>query len=296
MRNRAGIWIRASWTRTGLLTLAVGVLVAGCGQHHTERVAVAAYLQKVNKIELALARPLATVTKTGNAFAQEQRAGGSLTNLVYVSNEQALLKAWSQIEALRGRLAAIITPPPAGRLRSLLLQITDGQARLTRELAQLVAFLPGYSEALRPLGPATRRLQLALSQQTAIGSANVAAAYASKAAALHRFQTSLDGVLARLRQLRPPPVSSPDYEGEIAAVRGMSTAAGRLAGALEGGPHGNISQLLAQFDRAATSNQTVAAQKARIAAVRAYDGQSTRLFKLTQAAERERLRLANNLS
>jgi hypothetical protein len=65
--------------------------------------------------------------------------------------------------------------------------------------------------------------------------------------------------------------------------------------ALAGGPHGNVQQLLIQFDRAATSNQTLAAQKARIAAVRAYDRASARLNKLTRAAELERLHLANNL-
>jgi hypothetical protein len=69
-----------------------------------------------------------------------------------------------------------------------------------------------------------------------------------------------------------------------------------LAGALTGGPHGNIRQLLVDFDKAAASTQTIAAQKAHIAAVKAYDGQTSRLATLLRAAEEERLRLANNLS
>jgi hypothetical protein len=278
------------------MALILGGLLAGCGQHQSQRAAVALYLKQVNRIEKQLVTPLSKVTTTGTQFSQEQRSGGSLTSLLPISQQEALLGAWSQIEALRARLAALKTPPPAGHLRSLLLQVIDGQAGLTHELAQLVVFLPRYDEDLRPLGPATRRLEVALSQQTAFGSAAVTAVYAGKAAALRQFQSSLNRVLAKLRELVPPAVSKPDYTGQVAALRGMSTTAGQLAAALQGGPTSGVQQLLAKFDRAATSNQTISAQKARIAAVRAYDGESTRLAKLSQAAELERLRLANNLS
>lgn len=274
----------------------LGGLLAGCGQQQSERADVAAYLKKVNRIEKQLTAPLSKVTSTGSQFAQEQHSGGSLTNLLPVAQEQSLLKAGSEIEHIRGRLAALTTPPSAGHLRQLLLQVVDGQAKLTRELAQLVVFLPRYNAALRPLGSATRRLEVALAQQSAYGASAVAAVYAGKAAALRQFQASLNGVLRKLADLRPPAVSKPDYQGQVHALKGMSSTAGQLARALEGGPQGNVQQLLAQFDRAATSNQTISAQKARIAAVRAYDGQSTRLAKLSQEAELERLRLANTLS
>ncbi len=283
------------WTRRGLIALILGVLLAGCGQHQSPRAAVAAYLKKVNKIEARMAKPLSRVTTTGTQFSQEQRSGGSLTGLLPVFQRQALLGAWSQIEVLRARLAGLKTPAPAVHLRSLLLEVIDGEAKLTRELAQLVVFLPRYNNDLRPLGPATRRLEAALSRQTAVGSAAVTAVYASKSAALRQFQSALNAVLAKLRRLQPPPVSKPDYAGQVRALKGMSATAGQLAVALQGGPAGSVQPLLAKFDRAATSNQTIAAQKARIAAVRAYDGESTRLAKLAQAAELERLRLANGL-
>ena len=284
------------WTRRGLLALVLGVFLTGCGQHQSPRAAVAAYLKKVNKIETALATPLTSVTKAGAQFAQELHSGGSLTSLVFASNEQALRKAWSQIELQRGRLAALHTPSPAAHLQSLLLQIADGQASLTREVAQLVSFLPRYNQALKPLGRATRRLEVALSQQTALGPSGVAAVYASKAAALRQFQASVDSVLVRIERLRPPAVSKPDYNGQVSALRGMSSASGRLATSLQGGPTGNVQQLLTQFDRAATSNQSLAVQKSRIAAIKAYDAESARLAALSLDAERERLRLANNLA
>lgn len=281
--------------RTAIAVLALGLLLAGCGQHSTERQAVATYLTQVNKVESALARPLATVSSTGAKFAEEQRSGGTLTNLLTGSHEQALLAAWSQITALRGRLAAVKAPAPAARLRGLLLQIVDGEAALTREVARLVAFLPSFSAALQPLAPATRRLEVVLSQQGAAGS-SATAVYAAKAAALQRFKHAVDAVVTKLHGLRPPAVSRPQYENELASLRGMSVSAGRLAAALAASPQGNIQQPLAAFDHAAALNQTISAQKAQIAAVRAYDGQSTRLQQLSQAAEEERLRLANTAS
>lgn len=284
------------WIRRGLSALVLGGLLAGCGQQQGQRAAVAGYLRQVNRIETQLAAPLSKVTATGGQFAQQQHSGGSLTSLLPASEEQALLRSWSQIELLRAHLAGLKTPASALHLRSLLLQVVDGQATLTHELAQLVVFLPGYGQALRPLAPATRRLEVALSQQTAFGTAAVAAVYANKAAALRRFQSSLGGVLTKLRKLHPPAVSRPEYTGQLSALEGMSRAAGQLAAALQGGAPGNVQPLLAKFDRAATSNQTTAAQRARIAAVRTYDGESTRLARLSQEAERERLRLANSLS
>ena len=73
----------------------------------------------------------------------------------------------SQIESLRARLAEITAPPAAEQLRALLLQLIDGEASMTRELAQLVAFLPQYNAALASLGPAIRRLELALARRSA---------------------------------------------------------------------------------------------------------------------------------
>lgn len=280
--------------RTWIAAVALGLLVAACGQQSTPRQAVAAYLKHVNRIESELTHPLSTVTSAGGQFAQEQGSGGSLTNLVTGSHEQALLGALSRIEALRARLAAIQTPAAAVRLRRLLLQIIDAQAAMTREVAQLVNFLPRFKAALNPLAPATRRLEAALSHQSAAGS--TAAASSANAVALRRFKHAVDGVVAEVRGLHPPAVSRPQYETQLAALREMSTSSGRLAAAIVDGPQGDVQPLLTAFDHAATLNQTISAQKAEIAAIRAYDDQSTKLTQLSQAAEEERLRLANTLS
>lgn len=278
-------------SRTTLAAIACALLLGACGQRQSESAVLAAYLKQVNKVESAMATPLQTVSKAGADFSQVERQGGSLTGLVYGSEEQQLVGAWSHLRTLRGRLAALKAPPRAAHLRSLLLQIADGQAQMTREVAQLIAFLPRYNAALQPLGPATRRLESALLAPAATTAAP-GPGYASKAAALRRYQAEVDGALRRLRGLIPPAVSRPDYRGEMAALIGMSAGAGRLATALASGQTASVPVLLRQFDQAATSNQAVAAQKAEIAAVRAYDAAGTRLANLVRAADRERYRLA----
>jgi hypothetical protein len=282
--------------RPTLAAAALGLLLAGCGHHTSQRAAVASYLKQVNRVERTLAPPLGTVTSVGTQFAQEQRAGGTLTGLLTAGHEARLLAALSHIRASRARLAALAVPRQATRLRTLLLQVIDGQVRLTRELAQLIVFLPRFSTALRPLAPATRRLEVTLSRQTALGSAGVLAVYAEKAAALRRFRAAVQGILKQLTQLRPPAFQRPAYEAQLVSLRGMSRSAGQLADALQAGPKGNVQPILSRFDHAAAYTQSVAVQKAQIAAIRGYDRQALTVAKLSQAAEEERLRLANNLA
>jgi hypothetical protein len=284
------------WIRRGLVVLFLAALLGGCGQHHSQRAAVASYLTRINRIEKALTTPLSRVTQAVSRFAQSQHSGGSLTNLVYASEEQQLLKAESRIRLAGHRLSSIRPPRAALSLHGLLLQINAGQAQLTHELAQLVSFIPRFTAVLRPLRPATTRLQAVLGQQSAPGAAAVAAVYASKAAALRRFQRAVEAILRQLRQLDPPAVQRAEYATQVASLRGMSTTAGQLAASLQGGSPGNLQALLLRFQRSATLNQTLAAQEARIEAVRAYDGQIVRLARLSQAAQQERLRLANNLA
>lgn len=275
---------------------AVVALVAGCGGQSRQRPAAAHYIKQAARIEAGLASPLAAVTQAGTDFAQAQgRHASVLTRLSAGSAEDTLLRAWRQIESLRRRLAVIPAPAAARHLRSLLLELIDLQARTTREVAMLVAFVPRFARTLQPLGSATRRLELALSQRSAYGASAVAAAYSAKAAALRSFRASVDRVAKRLHRLRPPAVSKPGYRAQLAALAGMSTSAGKLASAVANGPQGNVGRLLTDFDRAALSTQSRAVQKAQIAAVRAYDAQSETMAAVSAAVNRERLRLADTL-
>jgi hypothetical protein len=291
--------------RTAVAVTLLALLAGGCGQQQSsQRPAVAGYVKRVNTIEAALTAPLASVTSAGNAFSQEQRFAADVSSQgqrsagilsLGPSPEQTLQKALIEILAVRTRLTATETPPVAERLRALLLELIDGQAAMTRQIAELVAFLPRYTAALRPLGPATKRLETVLSQRTAYGSAAVSAVFASKAAALRQFQAATNAMLAQLRRLRPPAVSQPGYRAQVSALQGMGTSAGRLAAALASGTTSNVGPVLAGFDRAAASTNSVAVQKAEIAAARAYDSRVEALDVLSQKVALERLRLSNDL-
>jgi hypothetical protein len=180
-------------------------------------------------------------------------------------------------------------------LRTLLLQLIDRQVGVAREVQKLIVFLPRFDRVLAPLGADISRLEAVLSQQTAYGAAAVSAVYARKTAALRSFQSSLERILAKLRRLDPPPVSKPDYDAQVRALSGMSSNAGKLAGALTDGARGNVAPILTAFDHAAASAQSAPVKKAHAAAVRSYNRQIAQLDQLAQEAQRERLRLASTL-
>jgi len=287
--------------RSAVVLILLALVAAGCGHQSSERPAVARYVKQVNTIEAALAAPLASVTSAGNAFSRQQRSGGYVLSqrpagksilVLGPSPEQTLQKALTGIRALRARLAAVGAPPAAGHL---LLELIDGEAAMTRELAELVAYLPAYAAALGPLGPATRQLETVLSRRTAYGAAAVSAVFATKAAALRRFQATTHALVVQLHRLRPPPVSRPGYVAEVTALRGMGASAGRLAAMLASGGSANVGPVLAQFDRAAGNGDTLAVQRAEIAATRAYDSRVSALDALSQKVTVERLQLSNTL-
>jgi hypothetical protein len=280
--------------RLALIASATLLLAAGCGQHSSRRPAVAGYVKQVNAVEARLTSPLTSITKVGASFARLQGAGGS--SVSGFLQQGTIAGALQRIASLREQLARIKTPPPAAHLRSLLLQVIDAQIAMTRQLAKMVVFLPRFSSALAPLTPALRRLEAVLSQQSAYGASAVAAVYAAKAAALRAFRKSVDGILTRLRELRPPAVAKSDLEAEAHSLRGMGDSAGKLATALGQGPQANVQPLLTAFGRAAASAQSPAARRAHTTAIRAYDRQIARITSLSRDADLERLRLANSLA
>jgi hypothetical protein len=277
----------------GLLALLVG----GCGQaQNTPRTAVAGYLTQVNAVEKQLAAPLTSVTRTIVQFAHQSRAQGvSRLRVVPPAQAQALLRADAQINGLRDHLAALKAPAPAQRLRALLLELVDRQARLTRQMAKLVVFLPRFSQAMAPLAPALVRLEHVLSVAQAQGPAAVAAVYSEKAVALRDFRAVALAILRDLRGLDPPAVSLPPYRAQVRAVQGMASSADGLAVALGSGSTTAARPLLVQFSRAAAGPAALSAQKAQIAAIRAYDAQLSSLNRLGVTASRERLQLTKQL-
>jgi hypothetical protein len=270
--------------------LVAALALAACGQQANGRPRVARYIGQVNRIETALTAPLTTISQISAAVAGSARH--PLTTAGAEVRGRQLVAALAQIEAGGRRLRDLAAPSAAGGLRALLLRYTSDEAALTRQLELLVGFLPRFTRALGPLGPALAALERALTVHQASGSAAVAAVYRAKAAALRRFERVADGIAGRVARLSPPAVSRPAYTAQLRSLRGMSASAGRLAAALAGGAPGDVTPLLVAFDRAALATRSRAAQKAEIAAVRSYDARSSQLTSLADAIARERFRLA----
>jgi hypothetical protein len=274
---------------------AIAVALAGCGGHaSTQRPALASYVDQVNHVEKQLAKPFQAVTNAGSTFAKTNGTGaGHLSPKV---QEQKLLRAMHRIRTLRLHLAQIPAPGPALHLRKLLLRLVSGEQSMTVQLSKLVAFLPQFSKILTSLAPATTKLQNALKVTTPLGfgTAGVQAELAVKAKALHAYEEVLYQTIVRLRKLDPPALSRPQLVTQVKTLERMQSTAGKLADALVSGSS-NIRPLLQAFDRAAAGTRSVAAQRAQIAAIKAYDARAAKLDQLAKAVELERTRLDRNL-
>jgi hypothetical protein len=215
----------------------------------------------------------------------------ALGRLAVGANEASLRSALRRMGGLRSELAALPAPAAAAHLRALVLELADHQLALTRDVARLVVFLPSFNDEIAPLAAATRTLQLVLSQSGSVSAAALPAVYARRAAALRSFASRVTAIEGRVRRLRPPPVSVPAYRAQLASLGGMRQAARALAGALQSQQSARVTPLLVAFDRAATINQTTAAQRAQIAAVASYNLQVRGLTKLVDQIDQERYRL-----
>jgi type II secretory pathway component PulM len=265
--------MRARLTPAALLV--VCVLAAGCGgDKGARRAAVSAYFDKVNVVQSRLAQPLLEVSKANRAFA----TGKADPAKVRVRLERST----RTFERLRKQLAAVDPPPDARTLQRLLLELVRRESELADETVQLARFVPRFAAALRPIGPAGRRLKAELNSKQPI---------LAKAAALELYRDQLGAVLVQLRPLRPPPSSRPAFVAQLqtlAAVRASVTA---LARAIREKRNAAIGPLLHRFDLAATANQSLAAQRAQIAAIRAYNGRVHELDRLNREIALERARL-----
>jgi hypothetical protein len=292
----------------GAAAVLIAVVLAACGGSSQDagRRQLAGYLTAVDRIERQLNSPLSTVDSVDRqltASPAHRRAGTATTGQTTVppsspavrtpaQREQALARADAQIAAVTARLRALPAPGPARHLKMLIVTLAARQAALAIQTERLVAFGPGFTASLRPLGPGVSKLERVLSIDRASGAAAVQDVYAQKASALRRFAATLSAVLASLGRQRPPSSSQPTYAAEQRSLTRMRASALTIAADLSTGRTTGISGVLRQFDRAANLPASRSAQQAERAAIRAYDRQVGELSSLVADANRERLRLA----
>jgi hypothetical protein len=265
--------------RLSAVGAALALLAAGCGGGGpSARDEVASYIEKVNAAQAKLAAPARTVAAASGSLAK--------TGTDQDAVARRLDRAAAQFDRGRARIAALAAPPEAKRLRSLQLELTSREAALARELAALARFLPAYAAALTPLVSAGKRLQRALA---------VPGLPERQAVAVDEYRQAVLGTLRRVRTIDPPAVSRPEYESQIAALRSVGSSAEELAAALRAKQTNRVASLVRKFQQASVSNRSLAAQRAQIAAIRAYNARVRSLDTLTTRIYRERARLQTTL-
>ncbi len=285
------------------------VLLAGCGGGSNDsaarRQAVTLYVNRVNATERQMRVPLLEMAKAYRGFSTRP------AKLAQV--RPRLVKAERTLRALDRKLGSLDTPPDAALLQSLLLQLVGAEVDLAREVNQLAVFLPRFTVALRPFAPANAKLSAALAaarvtppklvRPTAKELKAARAAYtralarasAQQAAALEGYAQSASDVAARLRALDPPPAMAPALETEIATLARIDSSAVALAAALRHGKQADVNRLNRAFAEASRSGNSLSAQRAEIAAVKAYDARVRAIGKLALRVDRERAQLQRAL-
>jgi hypothetical protein len=292
----------------GAVAVLIAVVLAACGgsSQDTGRRQLAGYLTAVDRIERQLTSPLSTIDSVdrqltaspahrgaGTATAGQATAPASSPVVrTPAQQQQALARAHAQIAAVTARLGALPAPGRARHLKMLIVTLAARQAALAVQTERLIAFGPGFTASLRPLGPAVSKLEHVLSINRANGAAAVQEVYAQKASALRRFAATLSAVLATLGRLQPPSSSQPTDTAEQRSLTRMRASALTVAADLSAGRTTGLSGVLKQFDRAAKLPASRSAQQAERAAIRAYDRQVGELSSLVAESNRERLRLA----
>ena len=293
-------------TRLAPALLALLLVAAGCGGHSSQaakRTAVVRYIQRVDAVEQQLRFPLLKIEKTYRNFSTHPAA------MKKAAPQFATAEA--TLHTLQTRLALIDPPPDARRLRTLLVGLIGAQVELAHELATLVNFLPAFSAALKPLGPADAQLKKSLaavavpkpkpvkpSQLKAAKAAfrrAVAAAAAGQAAALTTYLQEVAKVQARLRGLRPPPAMAPSYRTQLLTLARVHVTGAALVAALEKKQYARVAVLDRSFQKAATTSSSLSAQQAQIAAVKGYNARVRAVGTLAARVDAERARLQKSL-
>lgn len=290
----------------GAVTAAVVVTVANHGSSGSpQRRDVTAYINAVNDVQHRMGKPL---TRVFTAYRDFTGHGSSTQNAA-----PELADAARTLQVLRARLAALPAPPEAHRLRRLLLDLVRRQAAVTREAQGMAGFSPRFARALAVakranvvLGttlrsipvPATHAVRGTRKQVLAAQKAyrrDARASAAAQAEAIDAYDTAIEGVLRRLAALEPPDVLAPSYATQVKALRAVHDSGVRLANALRQPTRTDVPALGRKFVLSSRIAQSVAAQKAQIAAIERYNARARAIESSSSLVQQEELRLQRTL-
>ena len=271
----------AFWAAAVAVAVAVGLVAAGVFKHHSSsQTAVARYITRVDAVEQQMRVPLTSLIAAYRSFSKSATSPRTVKKLA---------AAEKTLRTLQRRLSALEAPPAATKLRALVLRLIGAEVAATHEVDEIARFLPPFAAA----GAASKRAAAALARGVAAATpptprpirgtaaqiAQAKAAYAAvlaksalaQAAAVDAYDAALAAVLQRLRPLRPPAMLAPAYGAQVRTFEATRAAGAALARELRTKNRTRaplLSRRLAQAERIAAG---VTAQRAQIAAIKAYN-------------------------
>ena len=277
------------------------VTLAGRSPASPKHKAVAAYIKAVDQIQQQMQ---AQLTKTVKAYREYAKGGTPAKTLT-----PQLLQAEQTLRRLQRRIVALPAPAPAKHLRALLIQLTGTEVSSAHEIGRLSAFAPKYSAVLKqaktagaalsrglaavkpPTAHKIRGTKQQVQKAQAAFAAAAAAAAAQQADAVDAYVAKIAAVEARLRKLRPPPVMGPSYRTQLRTLDASRRSGLVLALGLRKQNRTQVGVLGRKFTLAARLAGTVSAQKAEIAAIKAYNSRVRAVGTLQGKIQRELARL-----
>jgi hypothetical protein len=287
--------------------LALVLVAAGCGggdaSKKARRNAVAEYIVRIDTVEQQLREP---VLKVQEAYRNFGKKSSSPKKTV-----ATLAGAEATLHTLQTRVSLIKAPPDARKLRALMIKLTAAEVELAHELTTLAVFLPAFSTALRPLGPANARLKADLTAVAvpkpksvppsklkaarAAYTRAVEAAAAGQADALDAYLATIVKVQARLRGLNPPPALAPSYRTQVTTLAQVRATGTTLVAALRAKDFKRVAALNRNFQAAATTSTSLTAQRAQIAAIKAYNARVLAIGAFARQVDTERTNVQKRL-
>jgi hypothetical protein len=241
---------------------------------------VGAYIQSVDGLEQQMKVPLSRLLTAYNGFS----------GLTTTPRERTRLAAADRtLRRFQTRLVALPAPHAATELRLLLIRLVGDEDGVAREIDELASFAPRFRGLLAGAALADTRLTRTLAgvkppkahvvRGTAkqIAAARAAFAVAARgvetdeAMAVDGYDAALADTLRGLAALRPPPVLAPAYASEVRALRATVTSGAALARGFRQGNTKDAPELLRRFTEASRISGSLGAQRAELAAVKAYN-------------------------
>jgi len=274
-------------------------LIGGSGS--PKHNAVARYIKDADQVQQQMQAQLTNTAKAYRAFASGGTPAPELG--------PQLVQAELTLRRLRRRLVALPAPVPAKRLRALLIRLTSSEVSTAHEVGQLGAFASRYSALLNEAKKDGAELSVALAavkppkahkirgtkkqvqRAQAKFTAAASAAAAQQADAVDAYDAKIAAVQRRLRKLNPPPVMSPAYRAQMQTLQASRAAGSALAQELRKKNRSRVAVFGRRFTLAARSAGSVNAQKAQIAAIKAYNDRVRAIGTLQGDVQQELARL-----